>query len=1193
MAKRITISPNRTGTYQKQLIPAALQPDYVAMDERSRTYLLAYCAQLAIVLDYYSASNKKDGNWYTLLCADPVILSAVLSEFNTEETYAGFLDLSVAIQQDEDDENFKKYEDAFFSSCFEVILRIDEWYKLSNQNFQTNSVQVYLKDVIEQRGAFLLQTFYDIYLQLTSLNNFKTEALVDKLSRLSEIWNFNPAPHILIDNEDSSNDILQAIEYSQQLFSLQAEIVAKGKNLFTLSTARNDIPAHVGLLLTFLDLFKSEQAAMNTLTRRHLLFYYQDVLLGKFAGAVPDTAVLILQLAKGVEKLQLPAGISFSTDDGLVYESVSGQNLSSTQVVDYRTLSVVTDAEHPLDNGIYAGVVSGYQEISSRAWPFFGGVNAVNQLQVDKATIGMAFSCADLLLAQGKRNVTLLFDVNELPDDFDDSQSYESSWSLELTTTKTWLTVKPTSVKFGKVPAVMIVEFTLAATDPAIIAYNPKVHGEGFSSVWPVCKLILQEQGFFAYPEISQLKIYSLRIKTAVSGVYDFLLENDGGKVSAAHPFIPFPTPMPGSNLYIGGQEFFVKPLTQITILISWDNLPPDGFAAYYAAYNEYYKRKSQGGFDYDVFQNQSFTAKAFMLDQESWVPLNGINRNPNRYNLFTKDSGANSSDDYGVTTFTATEWPYVTKKEKSIHISFDPDSYPYNPYLQSFSGMDNNLQQGFFCITLSEPANGFGSADYANIVSSVALQNSEIAIRNAKWFSLKPKEFKPLPNAPFMARISGVEIAYSSDQTYDFSSEKLSLKWYHMQPFNITELPIVSEKPTLLPIYKDAGCAMLGLDVIVPDSTLSIYFVIQYDTKEINSVIPAGLSYSYLSVNGWKPLTILSDQTQGFQCSGIVRFTVPSDCTNAGGSMPSGLYWIKFGAQTFHAMKALLVATQGVEVKLSQTSASTMQTPAMSINQLVKPLPDIKAIAQPLASFGGKQTQTEDEFLAAMAVRTGYKNRALTLLDVEALVLSEFQGLFNVTAQYITNSEMRKNSNVSVVLTPWTQISDTMPYRPIASVNQMLQALELLEAVSMSTTRYTVRNADFVQMRIKCKVTFNQVGDDEELALQLNEDLRCFLSPWIQDNPVQASITTVTPSAAYAFIKSRRYIRTVHHVQCVFLQDAFWAENDETDSVTIGDRLVISSDQHEITWKTSSSDSGGELASDDLRIGETYYLTD
>ncbi|NBW36765.1 MAG: hypothetical protein EBR30_17425 [Cytophagia bacterium] len=174
MAKLITISPNRTGTYQKQLIPAALQPEYIAMDERTRTYLLAYCAHLARVLDYYSAGNKKDGTWKTLLCADPIILSAVLSEFNTEETFAGFLDLCVAIQQNEDYENFKRYEDPFFASCFEVILHIDEWYKLSNQNFQTNSVQAYLKDVIEQRGAFLLQTYYELYLRLTSSGTFKS-----------------------------------------------------------------------------------------------------------------------------------------------------------------------------------------------------------------------------------------------------------------------------------------------------------------------------------------------------------------------------------------------------------------------------------------------------------------------------------------------------------------------------------------------------------------------------------------------------------------------------------------------------------------------------------------------------------------------------------------------------------------------------------------------------------------------------------------------------------------------------------------------------------------------------------------------------------------------------------------------------------------------------------------------------------
>jgi hypothetical protein len=65
---------------------------------------------------------------------------------------------------------------------------------------------------------------------------------------------------------------------------------------------------HVVLFLTFLQLLCHAQQQMNTLTQRHLDFYYQQVLRMSKRPAVPDRVHVLVELAAGVEQTRLPAG---------------------------------------------------------------------------------------------------------------------------------------------------------------------------------------------------------------------------------------------------------------------------------------------------------------------------------------------------------------------------------------------------------------------------------------------------------------------------------------------------------------------------------------------------------------------------------------------------------------------------------------------------------------------------------------------------------------------------------------------------------------------------------------------------------------------------------------------------------------------------------------------------------------------
>jgi hypothetical protein len=65
---------------------------------------------------------------------------------------------------------------------------------------------------------------------------------------------------------------------------------------------------HFVLFLTFLQLLRHAQQQMNTLTQRHLDFYYQQVLRMSKQLAVSDQVNVVIELAAGVDQTLLPAG---------------------------------------------------------------------------------------------------------------------------------------------------------------------------------------------------------------------------------------------------------------------------------------------------------------------------------------------------------------------------------------------------------------------------------------------------------------------------------------------------------------------------------------------------------------------------------------------------------------------------------------------------------------------------------------------------------------------------------------------------------------------------------------------------------------------------------------------------------------------------------------------------------------------
>lgn len=1199
MNSRIDISKLIKGTIQGAQTPGALNPRHFLADERDKMQLLSYCINVASVLDYYNMDNTQDGTWDSFLLADVSILSAWIAQCDSSKDYADFLNFLKGIESERSRKKQESFAQRFFNAGFDVVLRIDAWYKLSKQNFESNSITTYLHDTIGTEGSSLLSAFYYYYFSLTeNLPSFKNE-VVDRFQGLDPIWEFNPFPdaptkHLsLLEKKIFLIRMVKAAaDKGQLLFNLQADIGNRAKDDFEISIKRNDIPPHIGLMLSFLDIFRTQAEAMNSLTSRHLDFYYHEVLRGVKKPATPDAAFVILQLAKGKNFFTLPEGTQLSAGkdvngNPIIFTTDSETVISSTQILQYLTLSFPSAGS--MDN-IYKGVVHDFNSAGNTVWPLFGGNTPTPNLAIDTATIGFAFSCADLLLLQGSRTVNITFTFSGDAQDAFKEADLSRYFDLRLTASDGWYNAAVDQVTYTAGIQTLLLSFLIEPTDPAIVAYNEKVHGAGFESIWPVCEISLGTSGKQAYQSLQTLKISNVSITTTVTGVFEFLVENDSGKLSANTPFIPFNDPSPGANLYIGSQEFFIKPLTYFKLTIAWDKLP-SGFKNYYQAYNDYY---NDHGISHTakapVFQNQVFKAKMYALNGEVWTPVTGQNENPDEYCLFTDETSEKFR-----------EAPFVPNGVKVISVN---GPFPFNSHIPSYTGLDNSLREGFFCLSLSDPPKGFGAIDYPNIVSYVTLENSVATIHNARLVVIKKKKIKPLPSVPYIPKVSGLEVAYGSSQEYS-PGLSVDLKWYHVHPFGIEPVSFQQSSVSMLPSYPGQAYAYFGLDTVQSGTSLSLFLTINNKVKSVATSSPQGLTYEYLTAEGWRALTIDSDSTNGFQRTGVLRLPVPADITNEGSGVPPQLYWLRFGQQIYTEIPAAFVSTQALTVVRDLTMAGDYSPVASgSITRFVNPVPEIKTVMQPVNSFGGTNGQTTSEFRSAMAGRLRYKGRTMSASDIEGVLLNEFPQLFKATAIPAGYGDPKSIGLVNVIVTPWTSINQDSCYEPLVPLDLMLNILDFLQKTGMPAARYEISNAEFYELRVTCSVTFNQPNANEELANTLNTDIRNFLSPWIQDNPLKEDVPrTNSPGMLYAFIKSRPYVRYVSAFKCDILK-----RNEKDFVLPIGtvsspcseaaihnipQSLIISAAQHDINVIPSTGQATEKKIPDGLRVGENFYLTD
>lgn len=876
----------------------------------------------------------------------------------------------------------------------------------------------------------------------------------------------------------------------------------------------DDIPEsapHKALFLTFLELFSYAKQHLNTLTQRHLDFYYNEVLRLREKPATPDQVHLLFQLAKNVKSHLIAAGtlLKAGKDNNgkpLYYATERDIVINKATIANLKTLFIAKDSNStqklctaPVANSA-DGLGAPFQDTTPH-WEIFGHPEKGQQ-----ADIGFAIASPLLFLNEGERTIEIILSFTETPD----ITFTPDTFSIYLSGTEGWITA--TLTEYSGTPLTqnqLGLTLSLDTTQPAVTAYDATVLEGHFHTPWPMLKLLLNDHSNYDALQHLQLEIATLTV--TVTGVKNLLLQNDQGRLDPARPFLPFGTqPTLGSTFYIGSPEAFRKKLDSLNLHLQWHDVPQDNLGSYYFLYEDGITDEVTSTLTSSIFQ-----ADLSLLHRQQWEAL------ATAESLFEADA----------------------RDLKTLTTAIGFPDYERNTHPQPPKPYDHNTQNGFIKLELTGPATpfkAFGHTAYPKLYTKQA-----IALTQEEDVQLSDIQ---MPNDPYTPTIKSLVLDYTSTQEINFQEDGNGTEqFFHLNPFGHSEWTpdIPDSLPSLLPRHTDEGTLYIGIRELTPPQQLSLLFrPAEGSTDPDNSIRQEDIQWSYLSGTQWIPFKaqqLLSDTTNAFQATGTITLNIPQEASVQHNLMPEGLHWIKAAVETGAAGAGKLTAihTQAVTANFSDRDNDPTRLsralPPQQISGLAKRQSAIKQVLQPYPSFNGKAAEQYEAFYTRISERLCHKARAVSRWDYERLVLEKFPSIYKVkclnhtriATEQATSQALTEAGCVTLITLPGaTHKNTTAPLAPKTG-SQTLRAIEAyIRQYTSPFVKVEVRNPRYEQLQLCFKVRFTEGADQGYHQQLLEEEIIRFLAPWAYEATEDITFgNTVYKSAVLDFVEKRPYV--------------------------------------------------------------------
>ncbi len=900
-----------------------------------------------------------------------------------------------------------------------------------------------------------------------------------------------------------------------------------------LKSLGSDTPAHLALLVSFLELYKKPQEILNTLTGKHLDFYYQEVLQLVKKSALPDRAHLLIELKKGAAPIAISHNnLLTAGKDAIgterIYAPTSETVINSATIFSLRSLFI-----DPINNGIvrYAPIANSSDGLGGTLnkkepkWYGFG------HSALPVAETGFALASPILRMQEGTRIITTTLTLANFDNSLLSTNKLEGAFTLYLTGESSWL--GPYNISPTLSGNTLTFVLTIAESEAAVIDYDKAQHGYHFEAQAPVMQLFLNadKSQNIGYKNFKGVQLKKAHIAVDVQGITTLKLESDAGKLNPAKAFIPFgPQPEAGSRFKIGHNESLSKNLSELTLSLQWKGIHSN-LQHYYANYKT-------------TVSNSYFTADISFSDAGT---LSAIN---------------DSRPLFSASNATA---------EQTIIFSTNPAVVPSRHYsnamlAQTLSGTGSswakfNLSQMLLMspitYTLAKPATKIEDG-FITLSLNKSFLHKEYRKEHTKNLMTYAKNGGNLVllNEPYTPEIQSIKLSYKAftDNVDLASTEKSAyanneIIFYHLTYFGQMREHsyqrtlfdnIIDKSVSLMPHYNANGELLIGIEKLKAGDSISLLFQVAEGSADPD-LPKQNLTWSVLCDNYWRQLgtdELISDSTNQLLTSGLVRFVIPGDATLTNTILPTGYIWLKASvAGSVNALSQLInVAANAIEVefidhyngKANDTDHLATPLAAGSITKFKNNISGVKKITQPYASFGGKTKEEDELFHTRVSERLRHKERALTAWDSERIILEKFPSIYKVKCiPHSKPGHWLTPGNVTIIVIPSLVNKNAInPLQPKADSNTLSKIHQLLQKQSGVQIKHHIRNPSYQKIRLDFAVKFKTGFEFNYYKKQLNSALLAYLSPWAYDSSKDINFGgRVYKSMVIDFIDELEYI--------------------------------------------------------------------
>lgn len=677
---------------------------------------------------------------------------------------------------------------------------------------------------------------------------------------------------------------------------------------------------HYALFIAFLEMFKIAQTDLNTITKRHLDYYYREVLNLHEHAPVPDQVFILFELAEQLSNGLVPQGkeldgkkddtgvdLIYKTDKDIVVNKSKIEQLKAVFInrpfdLSANPLTFPDPIPTPNPNlkvipnsgtdwRIYASPVANSAdglgadiETDPKRWRIFGAPHDVDGVaDRPQGEVGFAFASPVLFMAEGRRFVTITLNFS--------SQPVQP------------VAPDPFDISFDPVPTIAAAKKGGNANQsPAPPSAPPSVPVNIFFSGeegWIVPEFIYQP----VFQQNDQVMKISCVIGNGQKGVVAYNEEVLGQ---------PFKTKWPVAKITLNNENpqwgaFYNKLSSKVifsadvrvdvsnvrSIILQNDetllaaekpfqpfgNIPVPG-STFYVGSNEVFQKKLSIlslNVTWHGLPDAGLYPEGFDSYYRRYVPAAQASARTNEAftvdaSILVKKAWQSLEDPFtqsNYTLFNNSNGSALTNTFKSI--SIDPDALALiqrEPGMTPVTEFGPDTIRGFMRLKL-DPID-FGHSIYQTSFAQQAIWSTRNPVAKVGDAGVNALEVG-LPPEPYTPTIKEIFIDYRSNQTLDLTRSSATEdktnyenridQFFHVSPFGVAENhPYVvktSQNISLLPQFPDEGSLYIGITNMEAPQILSVLFKTA-DGSENPDLEKQEVEWSYMVNNEWFRFTSL-----------------------------------------------------------------------------------------------------------------------------------------------------------------------------------------------------------------------------------------------------------------------------------------------------------------------------------------------